>query len=289
MINFSLKADSSTKYVSFPFIKNNKPLDSTVNCGLTLIAGGNMRFRWNETNTVRLSLFKEIAPQKDFVPLELIHSQIVHDIKSKDDTKDCQADGMITVNKSLVPVVTVADCVPIYLYDPVAGVFGIVHSGWKGTGIIKTAIELAGKNYGAKAKDFCVVIGPHIEKCCYIVNEERAEYFRKEFTPDCVEPLEEGGSCWCGGRGLSIEWNNGTGKLYRLSLEKANLAVLEKAGVLEENIGVCKDCTCCTDYCGSNRRQTSLNVKQNNLDVSQMSIEEKSRLFTVMAAFVKAD
>lgn len=289
MISFSLKADKDTKYVFFPFVKDNKPLEGAVKCGLTLIPGGNMRFRWNETNPVRLNLFKEIAPHKDFVPLELVHSLIVHDIKTKDDTKNKQADGMITVNKSLVPVVTVADCVPIYLYDSVSGVFGIVHSGWKGTGIIKTAIEIAEKNYGAKASDFSVVIGPHIEKCCYIVNEERAEYFRKEFTPDCVEELEEGGSCWCNGRGLPVEWNNGNGRLYRLSLEKANLAVLEKAGVKEQNIAVCRDCTCCTDLCGSNRRQTSLNVKQNNLDVSKMSIEEKSRLFTVMAAFVMAD
>ena len=35
---------------------------------------------------------------------------------------------------------------PLYLYDPVTGVFGIVHSGWKGTGIVVDAIELAKNN-----------------------------------------------------------------------------------------------------------------------------------------------
>ena len=52
---------------------------------------------------------------------------------------------MITKNPSLMPVVTVADCMPLYLYDSVSGVFGVVHSGWKGTGIIGEALNLAKK------------------------------------------------------------------------------------------------------------------------------------------------
>ena len=181
MISFSIKeiASENAKYVNFPFIQNNKPLESNVLCGLTLMPAGNMRFRWNETNDGRNELLNSIC--KNPVPLELIHSQIVVDLKEKGDTFQMQADGMITKNPELMPVVTVADCVPIYLFDPVTKVFGIVHSGWKGTGIIKTAIELAEKNYGSKVSDFCVVIGPHIEKCCYIVNEERALYFANNF------------------------------------------------------------------------------------------------------------
>ncbi|MCQ2587181.1 MAG: polyphenol oxidase family protein [Treponema sp.] len=283
MINFSIKADSTTKYITFPFIKNNKSLESEVKCGLTLIPAGNMRFRWNEENPVRKELLTSIS--KNPVPLELIHSQTVVDIKNKNDTFKMQADGMITKNPELMPVITVADCVPIYLYDSVTKVFGVVHSGWKGTGIIREAILLAQKNYGSKPEDFSVVIGPHIKNCCYIVNEERAEYFRNNFSKDCVVELEKNGTCYCGGRGLPIVWNNGGGKLYRLSLEKANLAVLEKTGVKSENIGVCSDCTCCTEICGSNRRQTAINIKENNIDTSKLSVEEQSKLFTVMAAF----
>lgn len=290
MNRFSLPSDSNLKYFKFPFYKNGKPLESSVNCGITLIPGGNMRFRWNETNEVRTAILKEICgEEKTPVPLELIHSHTVYDVKNPGDTKNLQGDGIITVNPLLMPVVTVADCVPIYFYDEISKVFGIVHSGWKGTGIIQNAIETACKNYGSKAEDFSVVIGPHIEDCCYIVNEERAEYFASNFTPECVKELEENGVCHCGGRGLPIEWNNGNGKLYRLSLEKANLAVLKKIGIKDENISVCKNCTCCTEICGSNRRQTAINVKNNNIDVSKLSIEEKSKLFTVMAAFVVSD
>ena len=157
---------------------------------------------------------------------------------------------------------------PLYLYDPVTDVFGIVHSGWKGTGIVADAIKLAEKEYGAKAKDFCIVLGPHIRDCCYIVNEERAEYFRKNFTPNCVRPLEEG---------IKVEWNAGGGQLYRLSLEKANLAALKKVGVPEENIWSHTACTCCSsvngEYIyGSNRRETSLAGQPDK--------------FTVMSAFI---
>jgi copper oxidase (laccase) domain-containing protein len=105
--------------------------------------------------------------------------------------------------------------------------------------------------------DFSVVIGPHINDCCYILNEERALYFSKNFGNECVVPLETDGICYCGGRGLPITWNNGGGKLYRLSLSNANLFVLKKLGVKDENIFVSKDCTCCNEIYGSNRRQTA--------------------------------
>lgn len=287
MLTFNITASIDKEYIDFPFVKDNKIIKSSVRPFLTLRSAGNMRFRWNEHNERRISLFSKISGlKKSFVPLELIHSQIVVDVKSKEDTKNMQADGMITKNPDLLPVVTVADCVPIYLYDDVTGVFGIVHSGWKGTGIIGKAIKLAEKNYGSKPEDFMVIIGPHIRDCCYIVDQERADYFSKNFTPECITPLEENGTCFCGGRGLAIEWNNGNGKLFRLSLEKANIEVIKKAGVKEENICLVNECTCCNEMLGSNRRQTAINVKENNIDVSLLSVEEKSKLFTVMAAFV---
>ena len=270
---------SEKAFVTLPFYRDGKPLDSA-RWGITLRKAGSMRFRWNETNPNReklLSLLHEFASQTlqdmtvEIVPVQLDHTHIVYNIKSAEDTKNKIGDGIITTNRSLIPTVTVADCMPLYLYDPVTGVFGIVHSGWKGTGIIVDAIELAKKNYGARVEDFCIIIGPHIRDCCYIVNEERAMWFSKNFTPDCIRPLE---SC------VSVDWNTGSGPLYRLSLEKANLAALQKAGVLKENIWVHSNCTCCfksdAEYkYGSNRRETKEN-----------SAPDK---FTVQAAFIFAN
>lgn len=263
------------KFITFPFKKNGIELSKEIGApiaGMTLRTAGSMRFRWNETNPVRNQMLSDLSSSRTFVPVELIHSHIVYDVKKPEDTFKLQGDGIITANHNLIPTVTVADCMPLYMWDSVSQVFGIVHSGWKGTGIIADAIELAAKEYGSKPQDFCVILGPHIQDCCYIVNQERADFFAQNFGADCVRPLEEGGKCYCGGRGFPIAWNNGGGQLYRLSLKKANLFALEKAGIKAENINVIDECTCCNEKFGSNRRETVLN-----------GLPDK---FTVQAAFI---
>ena len=269
----------------FEFHRDGKVVEEAPLCGLTLKAAGSMRFRWNEENKNRALLTSISAEMSSscaemsssgltrgsIVPLQLDHTHIVYNVKTATDTQDKIGDGIITTNRNLIPSITVADCMPLYLYDPVTGVFGIVHSGWKGTGIIADAITLARKEYNARPEDFCIVIGPHIRSCCYIVNEERATWFSENFTPDCVTPLEPG---------VEVTWNTGTGPLYRLSLEKANLAAIKKAGVPDENIWIHPACTCCykenEEYkYGSNRRETTINKKPD--------------AFTVMSAFIFAN
>ena len=257
-------ANSFVKYLIFPFIKDGKPLPADeVCCGMTVQSAGSMRFRWNEQNTLRIQMLSEISARfnnKTFVPVELNHTHIVYDVLNAQDTNSKIGDGIITCNSGLIPTITVADCVPIYIYDSVTKVFGIVHSGWKGTGIVADAISLAKEKYNAKAENFSVTIGPDIHDCCYIVNEERADFFCKTFTPECVRELEAG---------VKVDWNNGEGKLFRLSLQKANLAVLKKAGVPEQNIYVHSDCTCCSKngLYGSNRRETKKNGRPDQITV----------------------
>ena len=268
--------NKSDLFEFFEFRRGGQVVEDAPLCGLTLKAAGSMRFRWNETNPNRDKIFQKIdtvfepfsAFNQRIVPVQLDHTHIVYNVKEADDTMGKIGDGIITTNKSLVPSVTVADCMPLYIYEPETGVFGIVHSGWKGTGIVADAIALAEKEYGARAKNFCVVIGPHIRACCYIVNEERAQWFSENFTPECVKPLEPG---------IEVSWNTGGGPLYRLSLEKANLAVLKKAGVPDENIWIHPACTCCTQkngvhIYGSNRRETTAAGQPDK--------------FTVQAAFI---
>lgn len=264
----------SSDFITFPFVKNGRILNSidAPVCGLTVRSCGSMRFRWNEENLLRLQKFSEISATfgvKTFVPVELNHTKIVYDAKNADDTKGLVGDGVITANRNLIPTVTVADCVPIYFFDPNTRVFGIVHSGWKGTGIIGEALKLAEKNYNAQPQNFCVAIGPHIHDCCYIVDSVRADYFTDSFGNECVKPLEPN---------VLIDWKFSQSckekKLYRLSLAKANLFVLQKLGVQKENIYIHEDCTCCSKngFYGSNRRETLESGKSDN--------------FTVQAAFI---
>ncbi|MCR5606117.1 MAG: polyphenol oxidase family protein [Treponema sp.] len=256
MVNISFLSDikSDSLYVKHYFYKDNKALEiNSPLWGMSLRNAGNMRFRWNEKNILRDSFLSSLAKDKEVVPVELIHSKIICDVVSKADTINKTADGIITTNAALFPVITVADCMPIFLYDSVSKVFGVLHSGWKGTGIVAEAIKLAEEKYNAHAEDFSVAIGPHIGDCCYIVDEERAEYFSSNFTEACIEKVEND----------SLSWNDSDKQLYKLSLTKANLSVLRKLGVKDSNIVVCDDCTCSsvienTDFYpyGSYRRES---------------------------------
>ena len=252
------------------FYYHGHPLTEGPVYGMSLKAAGSMRFRWNESNPVRDDFLRSISgDDHETVAVELIHSRNVFAVDSPDEVLGVQGDGIITSNKSLIPVVTVADCMPIYLFDPVTEVFGMLHSGWKGTGIVRNAIELAENRYGSRRSDFCVVMGPHIHGCCYFVGEERAQYFRVNFTPDCVREVVPSA--------FSDRRHTGS---YSLSLAEANRAILEEMGVDEQSIVTYSDCTCCNPLFGSFRRETE-NLPQ------EMDLQEKQRHFTVQAAWVK--
>jgi YfiH family protein len=271
----SVVSDSRKKYVFLPFYYAGRPLeDNAPVWGMTLREAHSMRFRWGETNCVRTEMLSEIARHGSVsvltpVQLELIHSKIVYDVSSFSDTFGLQGDGIITRQSGLLPVVTVADCMPLFLYDPVTEVFGAVHSGWKGTGIIGEAVRMAENNYGARPENICIAVGPHIRSCCYVVNSDRADYFRRNFCDDCVTPYEPGND-----GDKARNWNSEGGKLYRLSLEKANSAVLDRAGIREENIIVSTDCTSCCSLFGSFRRESA-----------GIPESDKWRSFTIQAAF----
>ncbi len=147
-----------------------------------------------------------------------------------------QADGMVTDCVELVLSVTVADCLPIYILDRGSGAFGIVHSGWKGTGIVLEAIELLRASYGSRQADLSVTIGPGIGACCYRVSEERAAAFRSSFGDGGVRRGPDGAP--------------------RIDLRQANVGLLERAGV--RDIVVVEDCTACSAELGSLRRQGPL-------------------------------
>ena len=180
-----------------------------------------------------------------------------------------EGDGVITSCRSFAPCVTAADCMPVFLWDSGTGVFGICHSGWKGTGIAAEVVSLMSARFGAKPENICVILGPHIHDCCYTVDAERAAYFSREFSPDCCVPVDGGGSgASCpsleGGSGVADATGgilaatkpsalggvpvasvvSGTGK-YRLSLARANIVSLTNAGIKPENILHCTDCTSC--------------------------------------------
>src|SRR5207244_9665668 len=77
-----------------------------------------------------------------------------------------------------------ADCVPIVLHDPVAGVLACVHAGWRGTVAGVTAAALATmQDLGARPADVIAGIGPAIGADRYQVGPDVHQAVTRTFGP----------------------------------------------------------------------------------------------------------
>jgi len=83
-------------------------------------------------------------------------------------------DAMVTDVPGICPVVLLADCVPILMYDPSKRVVGVVHAGWKGTlgTIAQKTVEIFRKDFGSMPEEIIACIGPSIGPCCFQVGHE---------------------------------------------------------------------------------------------------------------------
>lgn len=86
----------------------------------------------------------------------------------------CDGDGLVTAVPGIPIGVTIADCVPVLLYDPHTRVVAALHAGREGTTAKIAAIGLAlmVSRYGADPAAVHGVIGPSAGPCCYEVSEE---------------------------------------------------------------------------------------------------------------------
>ncbi len=135
--------------------------------------------------------------------------------------------------------ITVADCLPILLWDPKNQVRGLLHSGWKGTGILEEAVVLMGRTYGTDPSDLYVLMGPSIRSCCYRVDYERGQWFLSQF-----------------GEGASV-MRNGE---YYIDLVRANQNIAERLGI--RSIEVVEGCTYCDMRFHSYRREGPTNFQR---------------------------
>jgi YfiH family protein len=81
-----------------------------------------------------------------------------------------EADGQATERPGLVPLVFVADCLPVALSG--ANGVAMIHCGWRGmaAGIVRGGVEEVAATDAA--------IGPSIGPCCYEVGDEVLDAFR---------------------------------------------------------------------------------------------------------------
>jgi len=112
-----------------------------------------------------------------FARLEQVHGDVVVDVVepwSAGLQRPGQvpiADALVTARRDVGLMIRVADCVPILLADPAAGVIGAVHAGRKGVAldIVGRAVERLRDRGAAEVRAW---IGPHVCGRCYEVPEE---------------------------------------------------------------------------------------------------------------------
>jgi len=83
-------------------------------------------------------------------------------------------DGHVTAAAGILLLVTVADCIPVYLLDPVRHAVALLHAGWRGTSgeILRVGIETLREVAGSRPEDLVMHCGVGICGPCYEVGSE---------------------------------------------------------------------------------------------------------------------
>ena len=194
---------------------------------------------------------------EDIVCSQQTHTTNVRRVTSADKGKGvvcardyADVDGLITNESGIILATFFADCVPLFVIDPVSHSIGLSHSGWRGTvgKMGKVTLECMAREFGTKAEDVHVAIAPSICQNCYEVSEDVALAFAEAFPKNDAMAQEfllryqdeisreDIDTC------LLYQKENGK---YQLNLWYANFRVFRDAGVPDENIEVTDVCTCC--------------------------------------------
>jgi YfiH family protein len=83
-------------------------------------------------------------------------------------------DGHLTDQTGYLLIVSVADCVPVYLVAPGSAWFGLLHAGWRGVagGIVEEGVSQLAALAGLPASDIVIHCGVSICGDCYEVGPE---------------------------------------------------------------------------------------------------------------------
>ena len=140
-----------------------------------------------------------------------------------------ECDGIITNQPGVMIGVSVADCVPVLLLDPVKGVIAALHAGWKGTAgeICKKGVAALVEMFGSAPSDVLAAVGPAIGPCCYEVDAPVMESFKR------------GAGGW-----ELFAVDRGEGR-WGLDLAAANRQQLLDSGLTADKISVSDQCVSC--------------------------------------------
>ena len=121
----------------------------------------------------------KLAPESRLVTLYQIHSADARIVTTPWEIADNpKADGMATRTPGIVLGILTADCAPVLMCDPEAGVIGAGHAGWQGAlGGITDSVIAAMEELGARRSRIRAAVGPCIGPRAYEVGPEFRDRF----------------------------------------------------------------------------------------------------------------
>jgi polyphenol oxidase len=165
-------------------------------------------------------LMDDFAPGATLADMHQVHGHTV--VEAGGPREQC--DALVTDRADVVLMVRVADCVPVLLADPAAGVLGAAHAGRQGLveGVVEACVARM-RDLGAS--DVEAWVGPHICGACY----EVPEALQQEVAGR--EPASLSTTSW-GTPGLDI------GAGVRAQLDRADVRVNDAARCTLESPGL---------------------------------------------------
>ncbi|MFI5253372.1 MAG: peptidoglycan editing factor PgeF [Bacteroidota bacterium] len=159
--------------------------------------------------------------EHEIVYQKQVHSTTVTQVQHPGIIDSC--DAIITKTRGIFLAVSVADCLPIFIYDSTNQVLAAVHAGWRGSkeGIVSRVMDLFIQQHRSDPANLVAYIGPGAGACCYEVREDVANQFSSKYLTN-------------------------TGKnRTRLNLKMFNQHILTSAGIPVSKIEVSHHCTIC--------------------------------------------
>ncbi|HWQ86522.1 peptidoglycan editing factor PgeF [Brevundimonas sp.] len=114
----------------------------------------------------------------DFAACYQIHSSLARVAETGWKGDRPEGDATVTAAPGVICAVLTADCAPVLLADPEAGIVGAAHAGWKGAldGIVHSTVA-AMQALGAEPRRIVAVIGPCIAQASYEVGADFEDRF----------------------------------------------------------------------------------------------------------------
>ncbi|MGB4966267.1 MAG: polyphenol oxidase family protein, partial [Microgenomates group bacterium] len=141
---------------------------SQIFSAISLRIDGSMKLPGNQLESDEITqnrnafLEKHSVNPQSVVGAELEHGNNIKIVSAADKGQIVpHVDGLITSEKGVYLSITVADCLPITLYDSKKSILCLLHAGWRGleNRIIDKALTTLTETYGVNAAELLVGIG----------------------------------------------------------------------------------------------------------------------------------